>query len=658
MRPISHAEIISFTDHRNINMSAFMNNIREQMAAYATYNPVTKGFTQNPAYVTFKKWLDERPTGGATPFPQIPRKIAIHLQSTLEHHTNKMKTVTAINWTPELGEGAEFRIHTLFPHLRWSSVELTGDIRALTPTLVNTWQNQIAHHISYRWAYFNGPGSKPAATLQEKLRLQSAISNLLSYIRSHNLETAATWHRWYTAHVGQPVPNKSYKKGFTLMVHLQRVNSNYRFLLAIDIDEHTTETELLEFKDSIDAIVHDKSKQFGIDPRYQAIKQFRGWIEDQPFLMINKQLSTTFIAASSTQRARINVTVNTADGLETILEIQVMNDDITPLVVKEWEDDVSTAVHRFLKARETEYQPPCKNKHLRDNEDSETEDDDCSLIIDESRMRTSTPSEEWMPPNSLETPTTDLPADQTPSAQQSGPTNTETLKDLLDKPLTPFEVQVQFDKLKFIRDEEIIVNGIVMTPIRGLTPNKSVHSNAMNINGVMYKRDERKYILNRHITVNGDQLERLSSLVEEKDALVVNNELYLRLQGMQRICTLEIPDYFPKRQHIINYKPHHPIPEKLIPILPKGEQTGDKRPQPFIPAPMDLSLPKRPRLESMSGAADQHQAPRTSAAAIKDGEIRPPRRPLTTPIECPQNEVQPPSNIAHFYTKKTAHCTS
>ena len=72
-----------------------------------------------------------------------------------------------------------------------------------------------------------------------------------------------------------------------------------------------------------------------------------------------------------------------------------------------------------------------------------------------------------------------------------------------------------------------------MTPIRGLTPNKSVHSNAMNINGVMYKRDERKYILNRHITVNGDRLERLSSLVEEKDALIVNNELYLRLQGMQ-----------------------------------------------------------------------------------------------------------------------------
>ena len=635
-------------------MSAFLNNMREQWAANATYHPATKGFTQNPAYVTFQKWLDEKPTGGAIPFPQIPRKIAIHLQSSLEHHTNKMKTIAAIDWTPELGEGAEFRIHALFPHLRRSSVELQGDIRGLTPTLVNTWQNQVAYHISYRWAYFNGPGSKPATTIQEKLRLQSAISNLLSYIRSHNPETDATWQRWYTAHVGQPVPKESYKKGFTLMVHLQRVNSNYRFSLAIDIDEHTTETELLEFKDSIDAILHDKSSQFGVDPRYQSIEQFRAWVENAPFLTINERLSTTFIAASSTQRARINVTVNTTDGPETILEIRVTNDDITPLVIKEWEDDVSTAVHRFLKARETEYQPPRKNKHLRDNEDSETEDENCSLVIDESRMRTSTPNDERMPPISLETPTTDLPIDQTPSAQQSGPTNSEalTIKDLLDKPLIPFKVRVQFDELKLIRDEEIIVNGVVMTPIRGLTQNKSVHRSAVNINGVMYKRDERNYIVNKHITVNGDRLERPSGLVQEKDALVINNELYLRPLGMQRIRTLEIPDYFPKRQHTINYKPFHPIPEELTPILPKGEQTGDKRPQPFTPAPMDLSLPKRPRLETTSGAADQHQAPRTSAAAIKDGEIRPPRRPLTPPTECPQNEVQTPSHIAHFYTKK------
>ena len=90
----------------------------------------------------------------------------------------------------------------------------------------------------------------------------------------------------------------------------------------------------------------------------------------------------------------------------------------------------------------------------------------------------------------------------------------------------------------------------------------------MNINGVMYKRDERNYIVNKHITVNGDRLERPSGLVQEKDALVINNELYLRPLGMQRIRTLEIPDYFPKRQHTINYKPFHPIPEELTPILP------------------------------------------------------------------------------------------
>ena len=181
-----------------------------------------------------------------------------------------------------------------FQDLRRTIIPLKGDIRTLTPDMVDNWRRAITEHVWLAKQSTTNRNRNPQ-TNEEKQQILQKVIDIVQNLKTNTPHTAH-WQKWYLIDT-TPQANSPISEGYNLIVNLRPYNGYRQITYECRIDNTTTLQQLQTLEERIQGTLSQESNDYGIHPRVIAIEGFRNWLTTITLPNAKEKLfSTTWIS--------------------------------------------------------------------------------------------------------------------------------------------------------------------------------------------------------------------------------------------------------------------------------------------------------------------------------------------------------------------------